>query len=137
MILYARLRPRLTKLTLPIIWLALISAGVSFASTYELEDWLRYTVYTVAGVLAILLWGLPSLSFAAKFIDVRADSITLRTGFGSKRQTELSLGAIAEVRSSSMQGIVIRTKDEREFTMRGYANQKAIVAELNRMILGK
>ena len=137
MILYARLRPRLTKLTLPIIWLALISAGVSFASTYALEDWLRYTVYAVAGVLAIVLWGLPSLRFAANFIDVRADSITLRTGFGSKRKTELSLGAIAEIRSSSMQGIVIRTKDEREFTMRGYANQKAIVAELNRMILGK
>jgi hypothetical protein len=87
--------------------------------------------------LALLLWALPSLRFAANFIDVRSDSITLRTGFGSSRQNELSLSAIAEIRASTMQGIVIRTKDEREFTLRGYANQKAIVAELNRLIHGK
>lgn len=137
MVHYVRLRPRLNKLTLPFIWLGLISAGVSFSSTYQLEAWIRYTIYGTAFIATLILWGIPSLRYAANFIDVNSTGLLVRMGFGSTRMVELAFSEIAEVRNSALKGITIRTKDDREFVLRGYANQKGIVAELSRIVLGK
>lgn len=137
MVHYARLRPRLSKLTFAWIWLGLVSAGVSFASTYQLVPWQKYTVWSVAAVLAVFLWLLPSLKFAATFVDVTSTGVLISKGFGSARRIELNWAQIASVTVSPIKGILIRTKDEAEHGLRGYSSQKAIAVELQSLLGGK
>lgn len=120
----------MTTLTLPIISIAVISAAVSFLSVFELGEWAFYTMWVTAGVAAIISWLLPALKFASTFIDVKSDSLLIATGFGSARRHKLSWTEIASITSSPMRGITITTTSDEEFVLRGYAQQKAIVAEL-------
>jgi hypothetical protein len=125
-----RLRPRLTALTLPLISLTGISAVVSFLSVFELGEWAFYTLWITAGITAIILWLVPAAKFASTFIDVKTDGLFISTGFGSTRRHKLSWSEIATITSSPMRGITITTTDDEELVLRGYAQQKAIVAEL-------
>ena len=134
---YARFRPRLTKLTLAWVWLGLTCAGISFASTYELSDWLKYTVWVVAAVLIVILFVMPSLRFAANYLDIHSGGLSLRLGLGSSKRIELDWSVVASVTSSPLKGIIVRTKEENEYILRGYANQKAIVTELNSLLVRK
>ncbi|MEY4451364.1 MAG: hypothetical protein RLZZ380_485 [Actinomycetota bacterium] len=134
---YARLRPRLSRLTFPLIWLALISGVTSFFSVYELADWLRYTIWASGAVTALVLWLIPSLKFSATFVDVKSSGLFVSRGFGSSRRREIAWTEIAAINHSTMRGIVITTKDDSELFLRGYANQKAIVAELVALLHGK
>lgn len=115
---------------MPWVWLGLISAGVSFASTYKPADWLITTVWALAGVLVFILFLLPALSYMATFLDVSDSGLSIRLGLGSSKRIELSWSDVSTVTSSSLKGITIRTKDETEYVLRGFSNQKAIVAEL-------
>lgn len=133
----ARLRPRLTRLTLPLVWLALISAATSFLSVYDLPDWQRYAIWAAAAVLAIILWLIPSLKFSGTFVDVKSSGLLICTGLGSSRRRELRWAEIASISYSPMRGILIAVKDEPELILRGYSNQKAIVAELQLLLKGK
>lgn len=134
---FARLRPRLSRLTIPLISLALISAATSFFSVYELDAWAFYTLWVTAAVAALLAWVLPSLKFLATFVDVKSAGLLVSNGFGSSRRVEISWSEISSVNASAMRGIVISLKDETELVLRGYANQKAIVAELQSLLRGK
>ena len=134
---FARLRPRLARLTLPLVWLTLISAATSFLSVYDLTDWQRYAIWAAAAVLAIILWLVPSLKFSGTFVDVKSSGMLIRTGLGSSRRRELSWAEIASISYSPMRGILIAVKDEPELILRGYSNQKAIVAELQLLLKGK
>lgn len=134
MLHYARFRPRLTKLTLAWVWLGLTCAGISFASTYELLDWMRYSVWAAAAVLIFILFAMPALRFAANYLDIHSGGLSLRLGLGSSKRVELDWSVIASVTASPLKGIIVRTKEENEYVLRGYANQKAIVAELNSLL---
>ncbi len=137
MLHYARFRPRLTKLVFPWLFLGLASAGISFAATYKLSDWLNYTIWVTAGVFIFILFLLPALRYSATYFDVHAGGLSLRLGIGSAKRVELDWSSIASISATALKGIVIRTKEENEYLLRGYANQKAIVAELNRVRGGK
>lgn len=127
---YARLRPRLSKLTLPWVWLGLISAGISFASTYDLATWLLYAIWATSGVLLIILFLLPSLHYAATYLDVHDRGLSIRLGLGSAKRIDVDWITIATISASPLRGIIVRTKEENEYVLRGYSNQKALVAEL-------
>jgi hypothetical protein len=137
MLHYARFRPRLTKLALPWVWLGLTAAGISFAGTYELSQWLLYTIWVTAAVLVTILFVIPALRFAATYLDVHSGGLTLRLGLGSSKRIEVDWASISTITSSPLKGIMIRTREENEYNLRGYANQKAIVAELNALRGGK
>ena len=126
-----RLRPRLTALTLPLILLAATSFVVSFFSVFELSEWAFYTLWITAGILVLFVWLLPAAKFASTFIDVKTEGLYISTGFGSSRRHKLLWAEITSITSSPMRGIKISTTSEEEFVLRGYAQQKAIVAELN------
>ena len=134
---FARLRPRLSRLTFPLIWLALISGVTSFFSVYEMSDWLRYTIWATAAVAALILWLIPSLKFSSTFIDVKSSGLFVSRGFGASKRSEIAWTEIAAINQSTMRGIVITTKDDTEHSLRGYANQKAIVAEMVALLHGK
>lgn len=134
MLHYARFRPRITKLTLPWVWLGLTCAGISYASTYKLSEWLTLTVWVTASVLICILFIWPALRFAATYFDIHSGGLSLRLGLGSSKRIELDWSAISGITASPLKGIIIRTKDENEYILRGYSNQKAIVAELNTLL---
>ena len=133
----ARLRPRLVRLTLPLVWLALISAATSFLTIYDLADWLHYAIWASAAILAIILWLVPSLKFSGTFVDVKSSGLLICTGLGSSRRRELSWAEITSISYSPMRGILIAVKGESEVILRGYSNQKAIVAQLQLLLRGK
>lgn len=137
MLHYARFRPRLSKLTFAWVWLGLTCAGISFASTFKLGDWLNYTIWATAGVLILILFLLPALRYSATYFDVHAGGLSLRLGLGSSKRVEVDWASISTISATALKGIVIRTKEENEYLLRGYANQKAIVAELNSLRGGK
>lgn len=134
MLHYARFRPRLTRLTLAWVWLGLTCAGISFASTYELSNWMTYSVWVTGAVLVFILFALPALRFAANYLDIHSGGLSIRLGLGSSKRIELDWSVIASVTASPLKGIVVRTREENEYILRGYANQKAIVAELNSLL---
>lgn len=134
---YARFRPRIVKLTFPWVWLGLTCAGISFASTYKLSDWLLYTIWVTAAVLIFILFVFPSLKFAATYFDVHSGGLSLRLGLGASKRIELDWATISSITASTLKGIIVRTKEENEYALRGYANQKAIVAELNALLRRK
>lgn len=134
MLHYARFRPRLTRLALAWVWLGLTCAGISFASTYELSDWLKYTVWVTAAVLIFILFAMPALRFSANYLDIHSGGLSLRLGLGSSKRIDLDWSVIASITASPLKGIIVRTKEENEYVLRGYANQKAIVAELNSLL---
>jgi hypothetical protein len=133
----ARLRPRLARLTLPLVWLALISGVTSFLSVYDLPDWQRYAIWATAAVLAIIFWLVPALKFSGTFIVVKSSGLLICNGLGSARRRELSWAEITSISYSPMRGILIAVKDEPELILRGYSSQKAIVAELQLLLRGK
>lgn len=134
---FARIRPRLARLALPLIWLTLISAATSLLSVYELADWQRYSIWATASVLAIIFWLVPALKFSGTFVDVKSSGLLICTGLGSTRRRELSWAEIASISYSPMRGILISVNDDSELILRGYSNQKAIVAELQLLLKGK
>ena len=136
MVHFARFRPRLTKLTFAWIWLGLVSAGLSFAATYKLDAWLTYSIWVTAAVLVAILFLVPVIRYSATYFDVHSGGLSLRLGLGSNRRVELAWNELASVTSSPIKGINVKTKDEREFVLKGYSNQRAIVAEIN-SILGR
>ena len=137
MAFYARFRPRLTKLTFAWLWLGLTAAALSFLSTYKLDLWLKYTTWATAAVLVLILFVLPALRYSATYFDVHSTGLSIRLGLGSAKRIELEWASIASVTASALKGISIRTKEENEYFLRGFANQKAIVAELNALRGGK
>ncbi|MEN9753319.1 MAG: hypothetical protein RL670_1010 [Actinomycetota bacterium] len=134
---YARFRPRLTKLTLAWLWLGLIAAGISFVSTYKMDAWLNTTVWVTGAVLTLIMFVWPALKFAATYLDIFSTGLTLRLGPGSGKRVELAWASIASVTASPIKGIIVRTKEENEYVLRGYANQRVIVAEINTQLEGK
>jgi hypothetical protein len=134
MLHYARFRPRIVKLTFPWVWLGLTCAGISFASTYKLSDWMTYSIWVTAAVLIFILFVFPSLKFAATYFDVHSSGLSLRLGLGSSKRIELDWANISSITASPLKGIIIRTREENDYTLRGYTNQKAIVAELNTLL---
>ncbi|MFM2384222.1 MAG: hypothetical protein RL166_96 [Actinomycetota bacterium] len=134
MLHYARFRPRITKLTLPWVWLGLTCAGISFASTYKLSEWMTYTVWATAAVLILILFVWPALRFSATYFDIHSSGLSLRLGPGASKRVELDWPSISGITTSPLKGIVVRTKEENEYILRGYSNQKAIVAELNTLL---
>lgn len=134
---YVRLRPRLSRLAFPLVWLALLSGATSFLSSYELSDWLRYTIWATIAVASIILWLIPSIRFSATFVDVKSSGLFISRGFGSSRRHEIAWSEIVSVNYSALRGILINVKEDSEIALRGYGNQKAIVAELNSLVHGK
>jgi hypothetical protein len=55
-------------------------------------------------------------------------------GLGLSKRIELDWSTISSLTASPLKGIVIRTREENEYILRGYANQKAIVSELNALL---
>ncbi len=119
------------------VWLGLTCAGISYASTFKLGDWLTYTIWVTAAVVIFILFFLPALRYSATYFDVHAGGLSLRLGLGSSKRVEVEWASISSISSTALKGISIRTKEENEYLLRGYANQKAIVAELNRVRGGK
>jgi len=134
---YARLRPRLSRLTLPLVWLGAICAVTSFFSVYDLGDLVRYTLWATAAVAAAILWLLPALKFGGTFVDVNSTGLVISNGITSRRRREIAWTEIASINYSAMRGIVVVTKDETEYLLRGYANQKLITAQLQTLLRGK
>lgn len=134
MLHYARFRPRLTKLALPWVWLGLTCAGISFASTYKLSQWLSYAILATAAVMVLILFIMPALRFSATYFDVHSNGMSLRLGLSSSKRIELDWASISSITASALKGIVVRTREENEYILRGFANQKAIVAELNSLL---
>lgn len=119
------------------VWLGLTCAGISFASTFKLGDWLNYTIWATAAVLIFILFLLPVLRYSSTYFDVHSGGLSLRLGLGSAKRVELDWASISSISATTLKGISIRTREENEYFLRGYANQKAIVAELNRLRGGK
>jgi hypothetical protein len=134
---FARLRPRLTRLSVSFICLGFICAAVSFFSVYELSDWQFYTLWITAGVAAFFSWLLPSLAFAARFVDVTSKGIFISRGLGSKNRRELSWDEIASISYSPVRGILITGRDDSEHYVRGLPAQKATAAELQALLRRK
>ena len=119
------------------VWLGLTCSGISFASTFKLGDWLNYTIWVTAAVLIFILFLLPALRYSSTYFDVHSGGLSLRLGLGSAKRVELDWASISSVSATTLKGVSIRTREENEYFLRGYANQKAIVAELNRLRGGK
>jgi hypothetical protein len=119
------------------VWLGLTCSGISFASTFKLGDWLNYTIWATAAVLIFILFLLPALRYSSTYFDVHSGGLSLRLGLGSAKRVELDWASISSISATTLKGISIRTREENEYFLRGYANQKAIVAELNRLRGGK
>ena len=137
MIHFARLRPRLTKLVLPVVLLAVVSAAISFFNAYKMETWQVYSVYIGGISLAIIFWLIPAVRFSVNYIDVTSAGILISRGFGSSKKINIEWSQVMSIKFAGLKGISIVTRDEIEHVIKGYANQRELAGELQRIFAGK
>lgn len=127
--IYARVRPRLTGITIPTLWLFGISAGVSFFSAYQLNLWQFYTLWATAITAALLGWLIPVFQYFAKRIDLTSEGVLVKTGIGARHTHEFAWSALASV-TATVRGLQFNLKDGSTLTARGYAWPKTIAREI-------
>jgi hypothetical protein len=124
-----RLRPRLARLWLPTVVLALCSVAYGFFAGKELDVNFSATLYAGIGVVLFFLWLLPSLAYLGTFLDVFEGQLVARKGlFGLKRA--VAFADIESISGSVSKGVVINVKVEQPIALKGYPKPKALATKL-------
>ncbi len=94
---YAVLRKSGTALVLP--WLSLMAiSGLTFFFYGRLTEVLHQQIlFASAGVLALVLWLLPSLRFLTNRYEITSNRVVARSGFLGRKQSSVSWGEITGV----------------------------------------
>jgi membrane protein YdbS with pleckstrin-like domain len=124
-----RLRPRLSRLWLPTLVLALCAAVHGFFIGKQLEPDFSATLYIALGLAMFFFWLLPTLAYLGTFVDLFEDQLVARKGiFGVKRAVPFV--DIESISGSVSKGVVINVKVEKPLVLKGYPKPKAIAADL-------
>jgi hypothetical protein len=116
----------------------LVLAAVSFALAFVVEQIspIDYNYALIAGgVLVVLFWLFPLLSYLACSLKLTSQRLVYRFGFLGIRKRQLLLSELSSIeiqkgRGMGRQVISILSVDGSEFRVEGYAKTKHLAAEI-------
>ena len=129
-----RLKPKARRLFVPTLVLAVVSFALAFV--VEQISAIDYNYALIAGgVIVVLFWFVPLLSYLACFLELTSERLVYRFGFLGLRKRQLQLSELSSIeiqKESALGGQVISilSVDGREFRVGGYAKTKHLAAEI-------
>ena len=85
----ARLRPHARALFWPSVFLIALSGGTAYFSSVVPEPWQETAVLAAGGLLAVLLWLLPLLSWLAHRYTITTRRLVIRSGILVRHRQEI------------------------------------------------
>lgn len=93
----ARIRRSWFGLTFALLSLFLAAAILSYVSNRVLDDWLVYAAYSIASVLAVVFWLVPTIRHLNFYVELTTSRLIVRDGIFGQKTTELALADINSV----------------------------------------
>jgi protein involved in polysaccharide export with SLBB domain len=129
-----RLKPKASRLFFPILVLAAVSFALAFVIEQISANDYNYALIA-AGVILVLFWLVPMLSFLAGYLKLTNQRLVYRFGFLGFRKRKLDLADLSsiEIQTEGRLGrkiISILSVAGEEIRIGGYAKTKLLAAEI-------
>lgn len=115
---------------LPLFALFIAATLFSYVNNRAQEQWLVYLCYSIAGVLAVIFWLIPSIRHLSFYVELTTTRLIVRDGIFGQKTVELSLGDIAGIEFGRGRVITISRREGEPLALQGLPKAKTFVAEL-------
>jgi membrane protein YdbS with pleckstrin-like domain len=130
----ARIRPRVIRLFVPFLVLAIACFAVSFYNGRLPEQWMTIALYSVAGAAAFIFWLIPVLRYLSSYVDVFTTRVLYRTGLMGQRRSEANFGLVKDVRLGNGRRIQLTLADGEIVELPALPKAKKLVAEIQALV---
>ena len=128
--LIARIRRSWWRLVFPLLALFIAATLFSYVNNRAQEQWLVYLCYSIAGVLAVVLWLIPSIRHLSFYVELTTSRLIVRDGIFGQKTVELSLSDITGIELGRGRVITISRREGEPLALQGLPKAKTFVAEL-------
>jgi membrane protein YdbS with pleckstrin-like domain len=130
----ARIRPRVIRLFLPFLFLAISCFAVSFYNGRLPEQWMDIALYSVAGAIAVILWLIPVLRYLSSYVDVFTTRVLYRAGLMGQRRVEANFSQVTDVRLGDGRRIQLTLNGGEIIELPALPKAKKLVAEIQALV---
>jgi membrane protein YdbS with pleckstrin-like domain len=128
--LIARIRRSWWRLIFPLLALFVAAAIFSYVNNRSVEQWALYLAYSIAGVLAVLFWLIPSIRHLSFYVELTSSRLVIRDGIFGQKTIELALADVTSIELGRGRKIAIGRRDAESLVLEGIPATKTFVAEL-------
>ena len=128
--LIARIRRSWWRLIFPLLALFVAAAIFSYVNNRSVEQWALYLPYSIAGVLAVLFWLIPSIRHLSFYVELTSSRLVIRDGIFGQKTIELALADVTSIELGRGRKITIGRRDAEPLVLEGIPATKTFVAEL-------
>jgi membrane protein YdbS with pleckstrin-like domain len=128
--LIARIRRSWWRLVFPLLSLFIAATLFSYVNNRAQEQWLVYLCYSIAGVLAVVFWLIPSIRHLSFYVELTTSRLIVRDGIFGQKTIELSLSDITGIELGRGRVITISRREVEPLALQGLPKAKTFVAEL-------
>ena len=128
--LIARIRRSWWRLVFPLLSLFIAATLYSYVNNRAQEQWLVYVCYSIAGVLAVFFWLIPSIRHLSFYVELTTSRLIVRDGIFAQKSFELSLSDITGIEFGRGRIITISRREGEPLALQGLPKAKTFVAEL-------
>lgn len=128
--LIARIRRSWLGLTFAFLALFLAAAVLSYISNRVVDEWLTYVAYSVAGLLTILFWLLPTIRHLNFYVELTSARLIVRDGLFGQKTSELAIADIASVDLARGGRLTLGRRDGEPLVFERIPKAKLLAAEL-------
>jgi membrane protein YdbS with pleckstrin-like domain len=126
----ARIRRTWWSMTFSLFALFLAAAILSYVSNRVVEEWLIYAAYSVAGLLAVFFWLVPTIKHLNFYVELTTSRLIVRDGIFGQKTTELSLGDITSIELLRGRTVSLGRREGERLVLERLPKAKRLVAEL-------
>lgn len=133
----ARLRPRASKLFLPMIALFLAAFLLSFFSGRLNEQWQNIALWAITGAIALILWLIPLLRYLSSYTEITNVRVLSRSGLMGQHRDEARLSQVNKVELTRGRTITLHLNGEEPMVLAGVPKHKMVAAEIEALTASK
>lgn len=133
----ARIRPSRGRLILPHLGLFLASALVGFYAGRLPEQWQNILVWSIAGLLALVLWLIPLITYLTHWSTITTSRISTRAGLFGQRHREVSLSKIVGAQAGPKGTVMLSIQGEEPFVLSKVPRPRTLANHINALIESK
>lgn len=129
----ARIRRSWWSLFLPLVVLFLAASAVSYVSNRVVEPWVLYVTYSLAAVVAVLFWLVPTIRHLNFYVELTTSRLIVRDGIFAQKTTEVALADISSLSLGRGRSVTIGRKAGEAIALESLPKAKLLVSELRRL----
>ena len=117
-------------MTFSLFALFLAAAILSYVSNRVVDEWLIYAAYSVAGLLAVFFWLVPTIKHLNFYVELTTSRLIVRDGIFGQKTTELSLGDITSIELLRGRTVSLGRREGERLVLERMPKTKRLVDEL-------